>query len=380
MRSNSSLVPLYRALMSPRTALVTLAGALAIGGCSAGPEDEADGLPDFSGSIPGMTGNQTANPANPGPSPASNGSPSGTQNTQNTSAPSAGEQNPASGAPIAPSTNANGSGGSANVGSANTGAGGSSMVPNPPSDGSMGAAGSSMGVGGSAGTVPVTPPPGAEQPPPVTPVIDTECPDGAFFCSGFEQATLPEKTVFGGGQFPDAFLLDTTQFHSGRQSFFLPLTNQAFSYRVMAIPVPVQAFWARVFVRFDTLFGDGGHDALFAVSDSDSSVDNNNETRIEFAEQEGTIVLNRSTDQITFPIVRPTTLTANTWHCVEARYDGGAGDLEIFADGQAIISRLGNPQFQFRVQTFRIGTLQFHEPRNVWFDDVVLDTERVGCN
>jgi hypothetical protein len=148
----------------------------------------------------------------------------------------------------------------------------------------------------------------------------------------------------------------------------------------MAIDVPVQAFWARMFVRFDTVFGDVDHDALFAISSGDQTVDNNNETRVEFAEQEGTIVLNRSTDRITFPIARPATLAADAWHCVEARFDGVAGDVEVFADGQPIVSELGSAEFQFQVRTFRIGTLQFHAPRNVWFDDVVLDTERVGCN
>jgi hypothetical protein len=143
--------------------------------------------------------------------------------------------------------------------------------------------------------------------------------------------------------------------------------------------VTAQAFWARIFVRFDTLFGDNDHDSLFAISDGDLSVDNNRETRIEFSEQEGTIVLNRSTDVIGFPIVRPTTLSANTWHCVETRFDGGSGDVEVFADGQPIISDLAKAKYQIAVKTFRIGTLQFHAPRNVWFDDVVIAPNRVNC-
>jgi hypothetical protein len=362
-----------------------VSGLLALSGCSAGPEEEADGPPDFTGSIPMGSGGQTpspAAPANPSPAPGANAPTA-----------SAGEQNPASGAPIAPGTNSgnpNNGSGNPNTSGANSGAGGASMVGGA-NNGNVGAAGSvSMGSGGSTGEPPVTPPQGEEQPPvtppPVvplpTPVIDTDCPDGAFFCSGFEQATFPAGTVniIGGSQFADAFRLDRTQFNSGQQAFFLPLTSQAFSYRVMAIPVPVQAFWARIFVRTDTLFGDVDHDGIFAISSGDQTVDNNNETRIEFAEQEGTIVLNRSTDRITFPTVRPKMLAANTWHCVETRFDGAAGDVEVFADGQAIISALGDPQFQFVVRTFRIGTLQFHAPRNVWFDDVVLDTQRIGCN
>lgn len=408
MRSNSSLVSARRGIVWPHTALAALAGVLAFNACSAGLEEEVDGPPEFAGPIPALAGNQTPTPGPSGNAPTPTGN--GTGNASN----NGGEQAQGNGTPIAPSTNtgnANGAAGAGNTGNANNGSGGTGGAGMVGTAGSanVGAAGSAMGNAG-AGTAPLNPPAQGGEPPvttppvttppvttppvatppvttppvttPVTPVIDTECPDGAFFCSGFEQTTFPAGTVniIGGSQFADAFLLDGTQVNSGSQALFLPLTTQSFSYRVMAIPVPVQAFWARMFIRFDTVFGDSGHDALFAVSDSDQTVDNNNETRIEFAEQEGTIVLNRSTDRITFPISRPATLTANTWHCVEARFDGRAGDVEIFADGQAIISALGNAQFQFNFQTFRIGTLQFHDPRNVWFDDVVLDTERVGCN
>lgn len=255
--------------------------------------------------------------------------------------------------------NTQGSGGTSGM---MTGTAGSATMP-------MGAAGT--GAAGTSGTTP---------PPPATP--DIPCPAGAIFCSGFEGTTFPAGTmnIIGGSQFADAFKLDTTQVHSGKQSFFLPLTSQAFSYRVMAIPVTAQQFWARMFVRFDTLFGDNGHDALFAISTGDLTVDNNNETRIEFAEQEGSIVFNRSTDVVTFPSARPQTLPANTWHCLEARFDGDKGDLEVFANGQPVISSLGNSTFRLSVKTFRIGTLQFHEPRNVWFDDVIIDSDRVGCN
>lgn len=314
------------------------------------------------------------------------------------------EQNGASGAPLNPSqpSNTGSSGNSGSNSGANQGAAGSSMVP-PPS-GNQGAGGASMGVDGigddgigddGSGDDGNTTPPPAEpppsNPPPVTPppvtpppepVIDTDCPGNAFFCAGFEQTGFPVGTtnIMGGTPIANGFQLDATESNSGQQSLFLPLTNQAFSYRVTAIDVPVQAFWARVFVMTDTLIGDNGHDGSFAISSGDRTVDNNNETRIEFSEQEGTIVLNRSTDQITFPITRPTTLPANTWHCVETRFDGNAGDVEVFANGQAIIRSLGNAQFRFQVRTFRIGTLQFHDPRNVWFDDVVLSTDRIGCN
>jgi hypothetical protein len=375
-----------------------LSSLIAIAGCSAPPgalaDDDGVDVPEYLGPQPNGTGT-TQPPGSTTPNATGAGG-TGGNTSPVTPANNANEQTGSSNTPLTPSGNAgsanNGSAdNSGNTGNPNQGAGGSSMVPPPPAN--QGAGGSSM-VGNDDGntnngntdpnTPPVEPPPTNNPPvtPPPDPVIDTDCPDAAFFCSGFEQTTFPAGTtnIIGGTPITDAFQLDASDSNSGGQSLLLPLTNQAFSYRVMAIDVPVQAFWARVFVKTDTLIGDNGHDGLFAISSGDRTVDNNNETRVEFSEQEGTIVLNRSTDQITFPIVRPTTLPANTWHCIETRFDGNAGDIEVFANGQAIIRSLANAQFRFQVKTFRIGTLQFHEPRTNRFDDVVLSTDRVGCN
>jgi hypothetical protein len=352
--------------MVPHAVLV-VAGLLA-SGCSAGLDaEEADGPPDFRGNPSGTGGSSQGAapiaPANVPTSPAATGVVPAANGT---------EQNPANGAPLSPNTNVN-------AGNANAAAGAGGV-------GNVSAAGGAPGSAtGNAGSPPV-PPSAAGGAPPVTPVTpaapDIPCPAGAFFCSGFEGADFPAGTrnIIGGSTFADAFALDTAEVHSGQQSFFLPKTSQAFSYRVMAIPVPVQAFYARIFVRFDSLFGDVDHDGLFAISSGDLQVDNNNETRIEFAEQEGTIVLNRSTDVIGFPLVRPTTLPPNVWHCIETRFDGAAGDIEVSANGQSIIREVGLDKYRFTVQTFRIGTLQFHAPRAVWFDDVVLSPNPIGCN
>ena len=384
------------------------AGALALAACSAG--DEADGMPSY-GNVPAFgnngngaqNNNTTQNPAANGStnngstqSPAaSNGSNNnGSNNTGSQSTPPAQQNNGSQ-----PSGNQTGSAqegnpntapisnGNNNNGSANNGSAGSSGNNTGNTAGSSGAM--APGAGGNTGNPmpPVdngnqNPPPAnnGNQNPPSPTAPDITCPSGAFFCSGFENGFPAGTTnITGGGQVANGFQLDTTQKHSGAQSFLVPLVNQGFSYRVMGIPVTNQAFWARMFIQTDTLFGDQGHDALFAISNSDVSVDNNNETRIEFAEQEGTICLNRSTDVITFPITRPTTMTANVFHCVEARFDGNAGDFEVFVDGTQIISALGKADFKFQYKTLRIGNMTFHEPRNVWFDDVILSTQRVGC-
>lgn len=360
---------------------------LAYGCASAG---DADPMPSFGDNrgpsgpaVNGAAGNGSATPT-----ATNNSTPSNSNNTTNSNV-QTGSSNNNDGQVSTNLPQTNGAAGN-NAGTSNNsgtqGSAGTQGSGGTSGTNTQGSAGTNGMMAGNAGSAAMPPPTGAAgtsgtttPPPPATP--DIPCPAGAIFCSGFEGTTFPAGTanIIGGSQFADAFKLDTTQVHSGKQSFFLPLTSQAFSYRVMAIPVTAQQFWARMFVRFDTLFGDNGHDGLFAISTGDLTVDNNNETRIEFAEQEGSIVFNRSTDVVTFPSVRPQTLPPNTWHCLEARFDGDKGDLEVFANGQPVISSLGNATFRLSVKTFRIGTLQFHEPRTVWFDDVIISADRVGC-
>jgi hypothetical protein len=229
---------------------------------------------------------------------------------------------------------------------------------------------------------PVDQQPPAQQPPPAAAGPDIACPADAFFCSGFESG-FPAGTanIVGGGQVPDAFALDTSQSNSGAQALLLPpQPNSRFIYRVLAVPVPTQQFWARMFIRTDVAFGSSNsHESLFAPSTGDLTQDNNNEgTRIELSEQFGYMLLNVS-DTTPEPAVRRQ-LAANEWHCVEARYDGDAGEVEIFANGEQFINDSA-ALFQRDFQTFRLGYMQFNGTvRSVWYDDVILSPNRVGCN
>jgi hypothetical protein len=81
-----------------------------------------------------------------------------------------------------------------------------------------------------------------------------------------------------------------------------------------------------------------------------------------------------------FPQAAGTRLAANTWHCLEGFFDGGSGDVQFFVNGDLLIDAPGFARVTY--QTFRFGYLQFpgHVSRDVWFDDVVVAADRVGCN
>ncbi|HTV24421.1 MAG TPA: hypothetical protein VMG12_37270 [Polyangiaceae bacterium] len=296
----------------------------------------------------------------------------------------------------------NAPGGDAPDGNAPAGSSGSSATPSSPSPGSPG----SNGMGGAASAGTNNPLPGAggstpgasgaapagsggmlapaqpvgENDPPSLP--DVECPAGASFCSGFETPALPMGARFDSNPMT-TLAFDSTVFNSGGQSLSLSAVPDGFNIREVVVPIPGPSFWVRLFMRTDTVFGDNDHDSVFVASTTMG--DNNSEDGVEFSEQGNQVLLN-SNDQLFsaagagFPMAAGPTLEADTWHCLEGFFDGPSGDVQIFADGAALIDAPGYRSVTY--QTFRFGYLQFPggAPRSVWFDDVVVASDRIGCN
>jgi hypothetical protein len=207
---------------------------------------------------------------------------------------------------------------------------------------------------------------------------DIACPDGATFCSGFEGTALPAGTKFHAVGPTDAatYSFDVNDPKAGRQSLAIPEHSGGFYYRALTVPVPGSNFWVRLYLRVSRAFGDGGHDSLFGASNGNLDADVNGEALVEFSEQFDEVLLN--TDDQLFNPAGATMLPANTWHCIEAHYDGTNGNVQIFAGGKEIINAPGYARQTF--QTFRLGYMQYHDTRAVWYDDVVVAPTRVNCN
>jgi hypothetical protein len=223
---------------------------------------------------------------------------------------------------------------------------------------------------------------GNTQPPPVSNVPDIACPNGATFCSGFESTTLPSTAISQSNPVTQ-FAFDTTVKHSGTQSLKITSAKGGFNIQEVVVPIPGNAFWARLFIQTSTDFGDNDHDSLFVGSTADMSLDNNNEDGPEFSEQGNQIIINQNDGYYNmagpgFP--QSSTgpqLKANTWYCIEAHYDGGSGDVQFFSNGTQLIDAAGFTKLTY--QTFRFGYIEFNTPRTIWFDDVIVAPDRVGC-
>jgi hypothetical protein len=236
--------------------------------------------------------------------------------------------------------------------------------------GAAGAGGSAAGAGGSAGT------PGG-------------CPADMIFCTGFEMSGMPTGATFqdpdesGGGTVkfgtPMVMTLDTTAPFDGAQS--LKVTSAGpFTFRMLGVAVPA-TFWVRLHIKSDQDIGQEGHNAFFqAMTDANY---HNSTHSVEVSEQFGCIVLN---DHDTlFPTgttcAANTALPKNTWHCMEAMFDGTTGNVQVYANGTKIIDAVAwAPAVGAAFKEFEFGYANYHDPAaSVWYDDVAIAPTRIGC-
>ena len=356
-------------------ALGTLAACAVLGACAAASDDDADGPPAFgalppagpSGVTPGAGG--TSGAAVP---PANNPV---TQNPNTEGQTGSGTPNVNNGLGGTGSQTGASSGGTGNTGvGGSVSAGGSAQTdPNGAAGSGMQAAAGAAPVAGAGGGAPEQP----EPPAPTGPDID--CPAGASFCSGFENGAFPAGTMthaVGPGS-EGAFAFDTAESFAGTTSLSIPATGSGgFFYRALAVPVPGNDFWVRLYMNLSTPLGDNSHDSVFGASTGGIAADVNNEALVELSEQFNEILLN--TDDALFNPTTNNTLPANTWLCMEAHYNGGNGNVEIFADGQELINAPGYRTATY--QSFRIGYMRYNDDRTVRYDDVIVAPARVGCN
>jgi hypothetical protein len=265
------------------------------------------------------------------------------------------------------------SGGAASGGAAQAGAGrGGSAQGGASQGGSAGATGSGGSSAGATGS-------GA-------------CPANATFCSGFEDSGLPSGAKYE----PDYqkadwamyMAIDTTQKHAGKSSLLVKAaTGSGYSPRLLSVAVPGSTFWVRAYMRSDVDIGQAEHNAFMEAMVSKSGASDPGDPNLdsmEIAEQYCQVVLNHSDEVVTSNnsgMACGTTgalLPKDTWHCVEAFFDGPNGAVQVYANGAKIIDKSGWTKLSYGA--FSFGFEQFHGPsRNMWYDDVAVAAARIGC-
>jgi hypothetical protein len=194
----------------------------------------------------------------------------------------------------------------------------------------------------------------------------------------------PDEYGIAFGDSTNAFSLDTTGAFAGSKSFHVN-SPSAFHYRMLGVTVP-KTFWVRLHIKSDAAIGQEGHNAFF-VAMTDPNYHNSTHS-VEVSEQFNCIILN---DHDTlYPTGNScganSALSANTWHCMEAMFDGATGNVQVYADGTQIINVAAWPNAMATFNTLEFGYADYHDmpvqnppPTNVWYDDVAVAPTRIGC-
>lgn len=216
------------------------------------------------------------------------------------------------------------------------------------------------------------------------------CPADATFCSGFDDASLPEGAVFRLNGDPSTpwtayFEVDPSVKRSGASALRVRSVGEAAAaYKMLSVPSGGANFWVRLYIRSDVPLGHEEHNVFGQASGSD---DPNDGTSVEFAEDVG--ISFNSQDVVRWPEgygrlqaggTMPYTLAADTWHCVEIHFDGTARAQELYLGGEKLIDAPDYPAAPKAFERFKFGynALHFTE-RKVWYDDVAVGPTRPGC-
>jgi hypothetical protein len=357
--------------------------------CSAPPgaEGDEDSVPEYIGTVPG-SGVQP-----PGAGGSGTGVNTGTPNTgtNNTGA------NP-------PSSEAVGNNGNVPIDGANSGnntgangtptnppptggTGGSAMTPPPPGGG---VAGSSMqpsdpGQAGQGGSGNV--PPGNNNPPPSNPPVGAGCGDGALFCEDFDAIAIGPITATVNGMRPDRTVNIVEEAGRGRVLQVLAGTgyNNKSGVFVDNFVTPNNSHFGRAFIRVNQ-FPVAGGDHWVIV---EATLNNDGERVRPVGGQ-----FSRWAPGSDGPSAQDWTdwdqsdaaARAGTWECVEWQINGanGGNDLVLWVNGLEV-QPIDRANFRLPAVNllwlgwvvFQTGEPPMHEVR---FDDVVISSERVGCN
>lgn len=202
---------------------------------------------------------------------------------------------------------------------------------------------------------------------------------GVMFCDDFEAAAL--DAAYREINFGDpAFALDTARANTGAQS--VRVTSGGFT-QMLAIPVPGPTFYGRVYLTSDTPMNEG-HNTYINAGEGDG--DPNHGEWIRIGEHRTQLEVNRKSDDAELlssgdynSLEGATQLAPDVWHCLEFMFDGPGAQVRVWVDGEEV-SKLHAMGWTATYETFKFGYERYHGPdKTLWYDDLALGTERIGC-
>ncbi|WP_437965326.1 hypothetical protein WMF04_37680 [Sorangium sp. So ce260] len=276
---------------------------------------------------------------------------------------------------------AGGSGGSNSASSGGATSGGSGGA-DPGAGGSDGSSSASSGGAASGGSGGADPGAGGSDGSSSASSGGTGSPGCSVFCSDFEADSLPSELMF----FPEYLRASASTYvtldRTGRSgSRSIKVTGSAFS-QMLGIAVPSN-FWGRIYLKSDTAI-QSGHNTYVAATTGDG--DPNNGEHIRIGEHQCQLELNRKSDDAErlsgerYSCDVGVKLAADTWYCLEFYYNGPGSEMRVFLDNTEIETLHVTDWGPYDYKLFKFGFEKYHGGnKTIWYDDLALDTERVGC-
>jgi hypothetical protein len=220
------------------------------------------------------------------------------------------------------------------------------------------------------------------------PGAGASCPADALLCADFE----------GGSELPEAFdpqmngegtvtIDETTPAHSGVRSVRVNALGYQTFFVVSGAPIlptPSGVVYVRVYLRLSEAMP-SGHNTYFEAGPAGES-DAQYETRVGVMEE--MLMINQPASDRGFLANENywtdqqigAHLAAETWGCVEARFDPANSEFQLWLDDVEIPDLHRTDWQQDPVSEVRFGYEKYAGPETeLWYDDVVVSENPIGC-
>jgi hypothetical protein len=230
-----------------------------------------------------------------------------------------------------------------------------------------------------------------------------QCPTGAIFCTGFEEGTIPDAAVFypayEQATISTYMTVDDTVGNHG-SSHSLKVTPGTNFSQMLGVMTGTPTFWTRVYIMTDSVNTSAvtGHDTFVAGIDDTANGgtlanagDPNNGDAVRVGEHECQLEINRMvgdteilSDAVNgvsdYVCAGGVTFSPGTWYCLETLYDGPDSTIRVFVNGSEVTGLHTTDWGPFVYDMFKFGFENYSgTPRNMWYDDIVIATQQVGC-
>lgn len=214
--------------------------------------------------------------------------------------------------------------------------------------------------------------------------ITLACPPGAVLCEDFERGFRSDvwqsQQRTGGASEPDAIHARSgrASLHSHSQEVSSGRPNETF----------IDTAWVYASATIPTTL----YHRVFVHLPSAPTIGDNEPSFLSLFEDRGGVELGFRSGRLAMIVFDPAQATAkvastpfptDTWVCVEWQTTSGQGAHQaVWVDGRAI-DELAGPVVLLRPNVIKVGLnfnkLSAQPSFDVWFDDLIVDVERIGC-